>query len=139
MCSSKYRAWAADEEKMYNNVVVTGSLIHLSWSEGGYEFTEFISEWSDYYDENVYTVMEQLSRSGKNNTPIYEGDILDYEGRHQYYVKYDDSNELFILNKLDGTYAGMVAEFHLNTMDVIGNIYENKDMLLPKPEGYPLF
>lgn len=132
---TKYRAWAADEEKMYDNVVVTGNLIHLSWSEGGYEFTDFISEWSDYYDENVYTVMPQLNKLDKDNTPIYEGDILDYEGRYQYYVEYDSDVEAFVLRNLDGTYAGIVAEYYLNTMKVVGNIYENKEMLRTTIKG----
>lgn len=138
MCLSKYRAWATDEEKMYENVVVTGNLIHLSWSEGGYEFTDFISEWSAYYDENVYTVMEQLSKLDKDSTSIYEGDILEYED-DKYYVEYDNDAEVFTLKNLDKTYAGLVAEYHLYTMKIIGNIYENKDMLRTNTECNPLF
>lgn len=139
MCLSKYRAWATDEEKMYENVVVTGNLIHLSWSEGGYEFTDFISEWSAYYDENVYTVMKQLSKLDINNTPIYEGDILEYEGGFQRYVDYYSDVEAFILRNLDGTYAGMVAEYCLSLMKVVGNIYEDKDMLQKNTECNPPF
>lgn len=139
MCLSKYRAWAVDEEKMYENVVVTGNLIHLSWLEGGYEFTDFISVLSDDYDENVYTVMPQLSKLDINNTPIYEGDILEYEGGFQRYVDYHSDVEAFILRNLDGAYAGMVAEYCLSLMKVVGNIYEDKDMLQTNTEYDPPF
>lgn len=65
---------------------------------------------------------------------VQEGDILDYKGGFQRYVAYDSDVESFIFRNLDGTYAGMVAEYSLNTMKVVGNIYENKDMLRTNTE-----
>lgn len=60
----------------------------------------------------------------KNGKEIYEGDILESPSRGRRTIDWEDSEASFIV---EGTYPNRMA----NDGEVIGNIYENPD-LVPK-------
>lgn len=132
----KFRAYAADEEKMYDDVIVTGGLIHLRWSEAGYEFSNFVSDWSDYYNKNVYTVMQYTGLRDQEFTEVIESDIVQNERGNKYVVIeqfgcFGVEREQRISFTGDIQYAPVfVPLYHIiEDLVVIGNVFENKELL----------
>ena len=90
---------------------------------------------SDEYMSLDFDEVEFIYNTGyrdKNDNYIYTGDILEYQGETNIYyirkllVEKDGEEESYILTT-DGIYVRRL----MNTDDyvVIGNIYENKDLL----------
>ncbi len=91
--------------------------------------------WLD--DEDTHNIMQYTGLKDKNGTEIYEGDILK-ASRHNNTL----DGEIGIVGFLRGCYCLKCPEFesnqHINLcefgilgnhLEVIGNIYENKELL----------
>jgi uncharacterized phage protein (TIGR01671 family) len=87
-----------------------------------------------------HPVMQFTGLKDKRNTEIYEDDILELEGKYTYKVVYEDAK--FVLyhvktHALIGTKWGDLhrmfdPDFHRYDFKVIGNIYENPDLISEK-------
>lgn len=82
-------------------------------------------------DENA-TIMQSTGLKDKNGKEIFEGDIVDYKGRKAV-VKWHGSYASFIYRFVDELQERKsewkplyLAYYHF---EVIGNIYENKELL----------
>lgn len=100
----------------------------------------YIEEPNGMYCERDFDEVELIQPTGlkdKNGTEIYEGDIINYKyGRHtstQFVVKYDEFQATFVVvdnhNDLVYTFRELADYIQLNSLEVIGNIWENKDLL----------
>lgn len=91
-------------------------------------------EQSEYIDdyENRYIIQQCTGLKDKNGTLIYEGDILKQPDGIIDYVYWSDGcyihNGTAITN-YDVAYQGDSWAKEVNTHEVIGNIYENKELL----------
>lgn len=120
----KFRAWLKKEQKMDNEID------HISWLE---DELYCIGDGITYMvlAEDL-VLMQSTGLKDKNGKEIFEGDILDYCGR-KVIVKWHGSYASFIyrfvdeLNKRSAEwYPLYLAYYHF---EVIGNIYENKELL----------
>nr|DAT56068.1 MAG TPA: YopX protein [Caudoviricetes sp.] len=82
-------------------------------------------------DENA-TIMQSTGLKDKNGQEIFEGDVVDYKGRKAI-IKWHGSYASFIYRFVDELkergsewYPLFIAYYHF---EVIGNIYENKELL----------
>lgn len=119
----KFRAWDTEKQEM-----ATVNFIGLNDYEVGMEDEE-CRRWRATYPY-VCRLMQYTNLKDKNEKEIYEGDILKVkvdDGEANLYVKYTNG-EYRVVNEgrwEDSLYAYM----YFGNVEIVGNIYENKDLL----------
>lgn len=125
----KFRAF--ENNKMYYQVRVGGifdneATVPTYWDESRRGWIHLIG--------GKYTkVMQYIGFKDKDGKEIYEGDILEKDGCWSIRVEYDKGS--FRVRDLDEVrYINRILDCHIYTFDienwkVIGNIYENPELL----------
>lgn len=120
----KFRAWLKKEQKMDNEID------HISWLE---DELYCIGDGITYMvlAEDL-VLMQSTGLKDKNGKEIFEGDVVDYKGRKAI-IKWHGSYASFIYRFLDELQE-RVSEWHPLYLaylkcEVIGNIYENPELL----------
>lgn len=90
------------------------------------------SEANEWIVNNDLNLMQSTGLKDKNGQEIFEGDIVDYKGRKAV-VKWHGSYASFIYRFVDELQE-RVSEWHplflaYYHFEIIGNIYENKELL----------
>ncbi len=115
----KFRAWDISNNEMYQ----VGTL----------EFEKATGDLATTYDP----VMQYIGLKDKNSKEIYEGDIVILNIGHKYVVEYSQLNAWFCLVQvttvdgrlIDKVYTGGISGQELKFCEVIGNIYQDKELL----------
>lgn len=125
----KFRAWLKWDKRILpvKSIIFETNRVSVRLRERFWISTEF----------NEIELMESTGLKDRNGTEIYEGDIINYKyGRHtstQFVVKYDEFQATFVVvdnhNDLIYTFRELADYIQLNSLEVIGNIYENKELL----------
>lgn len=79
------------------------------------------TEWGDK------VLMQFTGLKDKNGKEIYEGDIVKLKYGPPYEVKYSQKDAMFILTTTNSVGLGM----DLVDKEIIGNVWENSDLLKP--------
>ena len=131
----KFRVWLKKKKKM----VATDDLVNISFEDEEicvqtlYFEEGLISERDlDYYEFDEIEFMQPTGVKDLNGIEIFEGDIVDYKGRKAV-IKWHGSYASFIYRFVDELQE-RVSEWHplflaYYHFEVIGNIYENKNLL----------
>ncbi len=119
----KFRIWDKKQKKLaypndnpYHNMEMVNYLL-------------FVNNSNLKWDINNYELMQCTGLKDKNGELIYEGDIVKlynqnykiiYEQRGAYFGLYISKNETYYLNDINT---------QTSNMEIIGNIYENPELL----------
>lgn len=121
----KFRAWDKDDKKMWK-VVGFSEPIWGDCEETHVTICDFdkspLNKETDVRASFNYELMQFTGLIDRNGKEIYEGDIVDY-GADYSVVRYQD-----------GCFWSRLGQYQLynhnkNDIEVIGNIYENSDLL----------
>lgn len=113
----KFRAWLKESKQMIQ-------VYDISWNK------EAINTEGVWRYFNEFELMQYTGLKDKNGKEIYEGDIISRENTYENncVVKWDDESCGFTLNYIYFDESYNMNEFW-DDFEVIGNIYENKDLL----------
>lgn len=122
----EFRAWHKDKKYMYHNVAIgiegkVGYRMSPSQKKGGYV----------YEDNKEIIVNPYIGSKAKGGEKIYIGDILEVNKRkHLGIVVWDNKHLCYKLETKGGkTITGLEDPKKRKSMKIIGNIYENMDLL----------
>lgn len=85
-----------------------------------------------FLDFDEVEFMENTGLKDKNGKYIYEGDIVTVNGTWDCIIEYKQSSCAFVLKSIDSRWSnGYFSNYEdiEEMLEVIGNIYENKELL----------
>ena len=132
----RFRVWNIKEKEMIYNAEIAydGMNYNTDWQLGDNQNDGWVDCFGYYldYEHKDYEIMQFTGLKDKNDTLIYEGDILKQPDGIIDYVYWSDGcyihNGTAITN-YDICYQGDTWAKEVNTHEVIGNIYENEELL----------
>ena len=127
MKTPKYRAWIKDKHKMVDVCclgIIEGKPYIISYGNNPYSWYEF-------------ELMEFIGLKDKKGREIYEGDLVKYTVGDSDpvidIVCYNKEYACFGLKDDTGdflySFDWILGETKLDDIEIVGNIYENKDLL----------
>ncbi len=125
----KFRVW----DKTFK-MMLSPELVDIDFNEGKIEVTTDTLRYEEVYTDEIkdFVLMQYTNLKDKNGKEIYEGDILkcklDAETIINLYVKYDEGEYLLVGERKWEDSLYMYT--HFCDVEVIGNIYENEDLII---------
>lgn len=136
----KFRAWDKKQNKMFmTNIGYEDFSYHIAWFPSQKLNRPALYKNSCLVSNEEYELMQYTGLKDKNDVEIYEGDIV-FDGFVNKDVVWHNSSwrlhRHYIINDEDGYREGDNYGCHLydwisptNALEVIGNIYENSELL----------
>lgn len=124
----KFRAWLKEERKMVNVETLFIGINRLCFGNSKTEDLFF-------RDFEEVELMQYTGLKDKNGKEIYEGDIIKYKSpydrrlKHISPVKFLETEASFGIKDRYGNKIPLYTISANNYFEVIGNIYENKNLL----------
>lgn len=127
----KYRAWYVLAEEMINEILMISFVrkeIIGKFSDGS---TSVPLKFEDKRNGEDVILMQSTGLVDKEDTEVFEGDILHHQIQTEYtfIVKYDKDKGRWYGDGLSRTYRIDIMKDFLQYYKVIGNIYENPELL----------
>lgn len=128
----KYRAWLKEENKMVNVETIDFTDRSIQYLEKNEIIDAYLLRRMIFDDVEL---MQYTGIKDKNGKEIYEGDILKYKFlydrrlKHVTLVKFVETEASFGIKDAYGNEIPLFRITANNYFEVIGNIYENEELL----------
>lgn len=133
----KFRAYDKENKEMLD-------VENLYWNEVTGEFLIRTTMYSDYFNTDEMILMQYTGLKDKNGKEIYEGDILKIpewlwqDNQELCVCIYNEEHQtseiigfgLYIKDGYSGEYKIIVPSDEWDEFEVIGNIYDNPELLM---------
>ena len=120
----EFRAWDKNANKMYEDVLLGNNLIIYGIDPQNKDY-----DW-DYLDRYV-EIMQFTDHLDKNGKKIFKGDLVNWFG---HILGIDFHNGRFVA-RYDGGNAEICEDWQGEECEVIGNIFENPELLSLKQDN----
>ena len=120
----KFRAWLKNIEKMVEVEEINFIYEEVRFKDYETPFTKPIEINVSFKDVEL---MQYTGLKDKNGVKIFEGDIVKFDD-NLYQIVYDDEDCSFVLSSKEEKHR-VLGCWRTPKMEVIGNIYENKELL----------
>ena len=122
----KFRAWDSVKKEMFTDtfaITESGQVVVVE--------QEFVTSTPDYIFVDHLIIMQSTGLVDKEGTEVFEGDILHHQIQTEYtfIVKYDKDNARWYGDGLSRTYRIDLMKHFMQYYKIIGNIYENPELL----------
>ena len=94
-------------------------------------YNECNDAWQKRDIEDVGTIGQYIGKKDANGVEIYEGDIIELFGNkaYHYIVEYSTFHCAYFGKCIETDYNGL-ADINNQPIEVVGNIYDNKDLII---------
>ena len=130
----KFRAWDKRTKRLYQVQTLqfygTNNTVDACWTNGvDFDGESTLGE-PELNNLHNLELMQYTGLKDINGVEIYEGDILFHplQGRRRVYYPYSERVASYGLRDIDSGFGSTLQDSHA-VWEVIGNIYENKDLL----------
>lgn len=123
----KYRAFVKKENKLFE----TDDLLLIDFLNEEVMLQQNSIIYATSFDFDEVVLMQSTGLVDKEDTEVFEGDILHHQIQTEYtfIVKYDKDKGRWYGDGLSRTYRIDITKDFLQYYKVIGNIYENTELL----------
>ena len=130
----KFRAWDKQTKRLFQVQTLqfygANNTVDACWTNGvDFDGESTLGE-PELNNLHNLELMQYTGLKDKKGVEIYEGDILFHplQGRRKVYYPYSERVASYGLRDIDNGFGSTLQDSHA-VWEVIGNIYENKDLL----------
>lgn len=119
------KIYVKDKKKVYD-------IKFIDYENKRVTFFDSETQWTYTRSFDEVEFMENTGLKDKNGRYIYEGDIVTVNGTWNCIIKYNQSSCAFVLKSIDSRWStGYFSNYDdiEEMLEVIGNVYENKELL----------
>lgn len=121
----EFRAWL---KKEYYSVLNPENKIYRVENLNFDNNEAYLSECGWYSFDDI-ELMQYTGLKDKNGVKIFEGDIVNVDNKYICYIEYDVNNGCHLIVNDKGRWTNILTKERAKRCEVIGNIYENKELL----------